>query len=62
MQKEADLCAKARGRTSCYNYHVGDKVWIQDIKTKLWNTRGTITESREASDGSSLGPSWWKGT
>ena len=52
-QQEADLYAKSRGRTSRYDYHVGDRVWIQDIKSKLWDTRGTITELRPASDGSS---------
>ena len=51
--QEADLHAKSRGRKSCYNYCVGDRVWIQDIKSKLWNTRGTITEWRPGSDGSS---------
>ena len=49
-QQEADLYAKSRGRTSCYDYRVGDRVWIQDIKSKLWDTRGTITELRPASD------------
>ena len=52
-QKEAGLYAKARGRTSRYDYCLGDRVWIQDIRSKLRNTRGTITESRPASDGSS---------
>merc|ERR1711873_269680 len=52
-QKEADEYARARGRTSRYDYEVGDRVYIQDIKTKQWSIKGTIIDSRPASDGSS---------
>ena len=52
-QLEACLYAKSRGRTSHYDYRVGDRVWIQDIKSKFWNIMGTIPDSRPASDGSS---------
>ena len=34
-QKEADEYAKARGRTSRYDYEVRDRVYIQDIKSNL---------------------------
>ena len=52
-QKEADEYAKARGRMSRYDYEVGDQVYIQDIKTKKWNIKGTVIDKRPASDGSS---------
>ena len=32
-------------------YTVGEKVKLQDIKTKRWNAKGTITEVRTAADG-----------
>ena len=52
-QKEADEYAKARGRTSRYDYEVGDHVYIQNIKTKKWDIKGTVVDKRPASDGSS---------
>ena len=52
-QKEADMYAKARGRTSRYDYKVGDHVYIQDIHRKKWDIKGRIVEERPASDGSS---------
>ena len=52
-QKEADTYARARGRTSRYDYKVGDQVYIQDIRTKKWDISGKIVDERPASDGSS---------
>ena len=52
-QQEANLYAKSRGRTSRFDYHIGDRVLIQSIKTKLWDMKGTVTDSRPASVGSS---------
>ena len=46
------MYAKARGRTSHYDYKVRDHVWIQDIHLKLWNIRGRVVELRPARDGS----------
>ena len=51
--KEADMYTKARGRTSRYNYKVGNRVLVQNIRSKLWDIRGKIVEPRPASDGSS---------
>ena len=52
-QQEADEYAKARGRTSRYDWKVGDQVYRQDIKTKKWDIRGKVVDKRPASDGSS---------
>merc|ERR1711954_57020 len=52
-QKETDAYARARGRTSRYDYKVGDQVYIQDIRTKKWDISGKIVDGRPASDGSS---------
>ena len=46
------MYAKARGRTSRYDYKVGDHVYIQDIRTKKWDIKGRIVEERPESDGS----------
>ena len=47
------MYAKARGRTSRYDYKVRDHVYIQDICTKNWDIRGKVVEASPASIGSS---------
>ena len=44
------MYTKARGRTSCYDYKVGDQVWVQNIWSKLWDIRGKVVEAMPASD------------
>ena len=38
------------GKTSKEIYEVGEEVLVQNVKTKLWDQRGVITEVRTAHD------------
>lgn len=52
-QQEADQYARRRGWTSHYDYREGDRVVLQDVKSILWDIKGTIVESRPSGDGTS---------
>ena len=43
--------AEKLGRRSADEFKEGDAVVAQNIKTGLWNIRGTLKEGREADDG-----------
>ena len=40
------------GRRSKDDFHVGDRVLCQDMKTMKWSIKGEVMEAREAEDGS----------
>ena len=40
------------GRRSKDDFHLGDKVLAQNMKTRKWTIRGEVVESRQAEDGS----------
>ena len=48
QQKVADRL----GRRSKDDFHLGDKVLAQNMKTRKWTIRGEVVESRQAEDGS----------
>ena len=39
------------GRRSKDDFHVGDQVLVQDMKTMKWSIKGKVMEAREADDG-----------
>ena len=40
------------GHRSKDDFHVGDRVLCQDMKTMKWSIKGEVMEAREADDGS----------
>ena len=50
-QKQEKI-AKEKGRTSKDSFEKGDKVVLQDPKTKRWTVHGTVSLKRTADDGS----------
>jgi hypothetical protein len=50
-QKQEKI-AKEKGRTSKDSFEIGDKVVLQDPKTKRWTAHGTVSLKRTADDGS----------
>ena len=40
------------GRRSRDDFHLGDKVLAQNMKTRKWTIHGEVVESRQADDGS----------
>ena len=51
-RSEAQLkIANRLGRRSKDEFHVGDEVLVQDMKTLKWTIKGKVMEAREADDG-----------
>ena len=52
-QREADKIWRRKGRTSASDYKQGDKVILQDTKSKKWDLKGEVVAARPSIDGGS---------
>ena len=54
LAREKRVRKKERTEEKKLVFEIGEKVWIQCPKSKLWNIRGEIVETRTAADGTIL--------
>ena len=50
-QEKQTKIANRKGNISRDSFHLGDKVRLQDQRSRKWNLLGSIQEEREANDG-----------